>query len=243
MEQNDIILLDRYFDDQLSPQERQTVEARVLTEPELGADFALRQQQMLWLQQEPRRQAMLAQTADLGAQYFGEEEAVAPAPIRVTWTRRLLAAAAAVALLAVAVWVFRGAEKPTYAGYVQHAPLQLIQRGAAENTAVAAENAFNAGRYAEALPLLQNLRNAQPDNQVLQLYEGICYLEMNRNAEAMVVFQAIANGNSALKGEGVWYLALSHWKNGDITTCKQVLQQIQVGSDRYNQAQQLLSDL
>jgi predicted Zn-dependent protease len=242
MDQKDTSLLDQYFDNLLSPDERKAVEARVQNEPELAASFALRQEQADWLGREAGRRAMQAQTADLGTEFFGVQ-ASTPAPMQVSWSRRWLAAAAAITLLAVAVWFLNRTETPAYAAYSQHAPLQLTQRGNVEATKLAAETAFNSGKYEEALPLIQQLRSQQPDQVVLALYEGICCLETGRNTEANTIFQSIANGNSALKGEGTWYLALNYWKNGDIERCKSTLRLLQPSDDRFEQAQQILSGL
>lgn len=247
MNERDFTLLNDYFNGLLAPDDAQAVEARAATDAEFGEEFSLRQQMEAY----PRRAALRKSFTDtltaVETDFFQEKEGKKPEiqpPMTAKVNRmRWLAAAAALALLAVAVWFISSPEPAEYNQYAQHVPLSLTLRGAADQAASEAESAFNEKNYPAAFAALDRLLAEQPDNLTAQLYKGICLIELDRTADARAILVPIANDTSALRIEATWYVALSYLKEKNTAACRAELLKIPSGDVRYEQAQALLKKL
>lgn len=243
MNEQDHILLDAYFNGLLDEQEARALRNRVDTDPEWGAAFQLRQQMEQWLQQEPGRQAVSQTLTSVGADFFKENTSQTPLKAtKVNWKRSLLLAAS-FALLLVATWYFGTTRPPGYGQYAIHTPLSFTERGARQTLQSAAESDFSQGNYRKALQSLNTLLQEQPDNLTAVLYKGICLIELDQTVEARNVLQPVAGGNSALRMDAQWYIALSYLKEKNLARCKEALLLIDANSDQYEQARKLLSAL
>lgn len=248
MNEKDFTLLNDYFNGLLSAGDAQTVEARAATDAEFGEEFALRQDMEAYPRRAARHQEFADTLATVSTDFFQEissetSENQPSMTARVSRTRWLMAAAAAIALVAVAVWFFTLPGTADYSQYAQHAPLSLTVRGTADQAASEAENAFNQKNYTAALAALDRLLAEQPDNLTAQLYKGISLIELNRTADARVVLGPMADGTSALRTEAMWYMALSYLKEKNAAACRAELSKIPPGDVRYEQAQELLKKL
>ena len=245
MKEKDIQLLDDFFNDLLKEEERQTVLERAATDHEFAEELELRRQMSDWPRREAGRQALRENLETIGAAFFdapAEEQAPPAMKASVNW-RRWMMAAAAVMLLGVAVWFISRPEPSLYRQYAQYTPPSFTERGNVENAAAQAENAFKAGRYAEALAALDQMLVAQPENLTAILYKGICLLEINRPAEARAVLAPLAQGRSALRADATWYSALSYLLENNPEACKNALQALAPGEDHYEEAQKLIEQL
>lgn len=246
MEEKDITLLDNYFNGLLTAEERQAVLNRAGSEPGFAREFELRQQMENWPKREARRKALMETLDAIGPAFFEEAaaETQTPPPMKasVSWKRWMLAAAS-VALLAAVVWFFSLPEPSLYSQYAQHAPLALTERGPNETDAVEAERAFNAGRYAGALAALDHLLNTQPGHLRARLYHAICLLELNRPAEARAELEPLAQGQSALRGDAIWYVALSYLRENNAVACTETLERLTPNDDHYETARELIHQM
>lgn len=244
MEENDISLLDDYFNGLLPQTEQEAVRSRVATDPDFAREFELRQQMDDWPRREPGRKALAETLTVLNAEFF-QASATAKEPVMratVNW-RRYLAAAASVAVLIAAVWYFAFPEPSLYSQYAQHPPLALVERGASETAASAAERTFNAGNYGAALAALDSLLQIQPENPVASLYQGICLLELKRFADARAALAGLATGQSALRADAIWYTALSYLPENNPAACRDNLTRLRPGDDHFDAAQTLMRKL
>lgn len=245
MEEKDIQLLDDFFNDLLKADERQAVLDRAAADPAFAEEFELRQQMADWPRREAARKALRENLESIGAAFFdapAEEQASPPMTAQVNW-RRWVLAAAAVTLLGVAFWFLSRPEPSLYRQYAHYAPPAFTERGDAGNAAVRAENAFIAGRYAEALTALDQMLATQPENPAAILYKGICLLELNRPAEARAVLGPLAQGRSALRADAQWYSALSYLLESNPDACRNALLKLSPEQDHYEAAQKLLQQL
>lgn len=242
MEKNDLDLLDQYFNGQLDPEAAAAVQARSRTDAAFGAEFDLRQRMDQWLRQEAGRNALRGTLGQLGAAHFQPEMKARPG-----WllrNRSAIAAAASVVVIALATWFLWPAGSASYSDYNQHAPLFLVERGPdQDDPAAAAEAAFNRQDYPAALTALDQVLARQPEQLTALLYKGITLLELRRPADARTILTPIAAGNSALRGEARWYLALSYLMENNATACAAALKSIETGEQRYQAAQALLKRL
>ncbi len=248
MNEQDTILLDNYFNGLLTSAEAAQVQAHTSTDATFAAEFALRQKMEAWPRQSAQRQVFTESLAVLGTEFFSEKALETPAtPLltaRTNWTRWVLAAAASVALLLAATWLFQRPNGSLYEQYAgQHAPLALSDRSTDGNAAAEADAAFNGKNYAAALAALDRLLAVQPANSTAQLYRGICLLELHRPAEARAALQPLAAGTSALRADAQWYIALAFLQEKNGADCRAMLRQIAPGEAHYEQAQTLASRL
>ncbi len=245
MNEQDSILLDDYFNGLLAPDARRAVHERVETDPAFAQEFELRQQMEDWPRRQARRQALASTLGTIGVEYFAQSSAGQQPPhlkAQVNWQRWLLAAAS-VAILALAVWFISSPEPATYRQYAQYAPLALTERGTAASTAAEAETAFNAGDYTKALTTLDRLLAEQPGNSVARLYRGLCLLELSRPSEARATLEPLAQGQSVLRADAIWYSALSYLLENNPEGCRQTLSRLSAGDDHYAQSRELLKKL
>ena len=247
MNERDFTLLNDYFNGLLAPDDAQAVEARAVTDAEFGEEFALRQQMEAYPRRAAQRKSFTDTLTAVEMDFFHEKAGKAP-DIQPTMTAKVnrmrwLAAAAALVLLAVAVWFISSPEPAEYNQYAQHVPLSLTLRGAADQAASEAEDAFNEKNYPAAFAALDRLLAEQPDNLTAQLYKGICLIELDRTADARAILVPIANDTSALRIEATWYVALSYLKEKNTAACQNELSKIPPSDVRFEQAQALLKKL
>lgn len=248
MNEQDSKLLNDYFNGLLSEAGAQQVRDRVAFDPEFAGEFSLRVAMAEYPNRAAQQKAFVHTLATVEQDFFQENSAenAPPAPpmtLNINWKRWAAAVAAGLVLLLGAVWFFNQSGLPHYAQYAQHAPLSLTVRGAADQSNSAAEKAFAAGDYAGALSALEQIAAADPGNTTAKLYQGICLLEMDRIAEARAAFAPIALGQSALRGEANWYIALSYLKEKNYNACNSSLQYIEPGADHYEAAQEIMKKL
>jgi tetratricopeptide (TPR) repeat protein len=247
MNEQDQLLLHQYFNGLLTPEAAQQVRARAASDAAFGAAFTLQAAMEDFPRRATQRQAFMDTLAAVEPDFFQQTTAALPAgePLRVTrvnWARRG-AIAASVVLVIAAIWFFSRPVAPDYQQFAQHAPLSLTVRGSADATIVKAEKAFADKDYTQALEAINGVLAQDAFNITAQLYKGICLLELNRGLEARAVWQPIVSGNSGLKSEAQWYMALSYLKEGNTVECRAVLETITRGADRYPDARDLLDKL
>lgn len=244
MKDKDFALLDDYFNGRLNPAEAQDLLLRANSDTELAMELALREKMERFLRDRPERLALTDNLQTIGADYFPGQEAATPPVLkaRVSWTRRLMLAAAVLVVL-IAAWFLFAPEPSLYRQYAQYQPLHLSERGNSNALVVEADATFNAKDFPRALDALDRLLAAEPDNGSARLYKGICLLEMNRPADARKVLEPLATGRSALRAEGIWYTALSYLLENDLQGCKGALRQIEPPDPHFKAAQQLLKKI
>lgn len=248
MNEKDFTQLNDYFNGLLSPAEAQQVQARAAKDPVFGQEFSLRKDQEAFQHRAAQRQAFSDTLQAVEKDFFEEADAkitgvAPPMTAKVNWGRWAVAVAASVALLLGAFWFFNQSTIPEYRQYAQHAPLSLTVRGIVNPEISKAENAFAAKDFQKALTSLQLVLIADPDNITARLYEAICLIELDRGEAARAVLLPIANGASALRGEAVWYTAISYLKEKNYAACKAALQNIQLDADHGEEAKKLLEKL
>lgn len=162
--------------------------------------------------------------------------------------KRMIAAAAVVAIgvIGILYYINSGKISPEklYVAYARHSDLKIQLRGnSTDSIAALAAGKFNNKNYNEALPLLQQYLQQQPDDIQVNFSQGICYLELDMYSDAEKIFSSIAAGQSAYAASATWYLALSSLKQKDIEECRSRLRSIPENSAYYSNAKELLGKL
>ncbi|MGH1437427.1 MAG: tetratricopeptide repeat protein [Lewinella sp.] len=243
MEEKDYKLLDQYLQDELPDDQKAAFRQRIKEEEPLAEELKLRQQMHTYLRTKAQQPDLEAAMKNLGGTYFSPaEKATKIVPIA---RRRLyvgLGIAAAIALVLL-VWNPFGSGN-LYKAYAQHPPLALVEKGDALALAQQAEVAYGEKDYKTAYDLLNELTDLSSENVQLQLALGISALETGRTTKARQLFEKLAEGNSALRNYGCWYLALSYLKTEEFAQAKAELQKLDDSDPAlYDKAAQLLEEL
>lgn len=217
MKEQDYITIEAFLEGTLSAAESRAVEERAARELPFAEALASRRRLYEHLRAKAGEASLRATLNEIGGRHFGQRDQQAVVkPIGRSNRRWLIGLVAAAAIALVMVFGGRLFAPPgdAYEQFAQHQELSLTERGA-DTGAAAAESAFNAGRYAEAIDRLQAYLQVQSDDERARLALGISFLERNQDSLAIEVFEKIAAGASTLAPYGNWYLALAAVKRGD----------------------------
>ena len=243
MNEEDYKLLDQYLQDELTDDQKTALLERLTSDEALAAALELRQQMHTYLRTQAQQPGLEEVMKDLGRTYFApakEEIKIVPMARR-RWSV-WVGVAAAIALILL-IWNPFGPDN-LYQAYADHPPLALVEKGDGQALAQQAEVAYQQGDFATAYPLLNELTALSSANVQLQLALGISALETGRTTKARQFFEELANGNSALRSYGQWYLALSYLKTEDFAQAKIELQKLDDADPAlYTKAAQLLEAL
>lgn len=223
MQSDDYMKIDQYLQGELPAAEREALEARFREEPELAAELEMRQQMDTYLRTQKQLPGLQEKMAALSQEHFDRMD---KPKVRQLARRRLFYAVAVAATFALLLFVWNPfASNDLYSQFADHAPLAIVEKGGEEALATQAEQAFGAGNYQVAYEALVEL-NAQTstDPQVL-LALGISALETGQMTEARQAFGILAEGQTALREYGSWYLILCHLKEGDNKAALELMQQ------------------
>lgn len=247
MNERDATLLHDYFNGLLTPEDAQQVRDRAATDTDFGQEFELREAMETFPTRQSKRRIFADTLTAVEKDFFQENdvEKAETTPVmtaKVHWGR-WLAAAASVALLAGAYWFFSQPSLPEYRQYAHHGKLSLTVRGTANAAASDAEKAFAVPDYAAALAALNRLLAETPDDITARHYQAICLMELGRTAEARAIWEPMASGQSALRGDAQWYIALSYLKENNLAACKTALQNVEPGSDHDQDVRKMLQQL
>lgn len=214
MNEQDYILIEQYLGGDLPPEQITAVEQLAADNAEFAAALADRRQLNGHLRATAGEEALRPTLSTLGDKYFRAEGEAAVRPMNSRrWMYGLIAAAMiALAVLVVGPWL---SPAGTYEQFAQHEPLSITERNNGPGASSAAEEAYNAGRYSDAVPLLEGYLEQQEGNEQARLALGVSLLETGRDQEAISIFKSIATGQSTLAPYGNWYLALAAVKRGD----------------------------
>ncbi|NOR27945.1 MAG: hypothetical protein GQ540_05405 [Lutibacter sp.] len=244
MKKENYITFDKYLNNELSNLELITFEEQLNSDADFKQEFeiykALETSLSSKYENEEKEKALRNTLSNLGSKYIKPENSTKKkGEIISLLNYKQYMVAASIALL-IGFFLFNNGE-PVYGDFSNHNSLELVVRSDNNETVIRAQEAFNSKNYKEALTYLTQLSNS--NDIEIELYKGICYLELNSYADADIIFDEISNGNSAFKNNASWYKALSMLKQEQFEACKYVLQTIPESADEYKQAKKLLRKL
>lgn len=243
MEEEDYKLLDQYLQDELPDDQKAAFRQRLKEEEPLAAELELRQQMHTYLRTKAQQPDLEATMKNLGSTYFSPlEKGAKIVPMN---RRRLYVGLSIAAAIALVLLVWNPFDSGNlYNAYAQHPPLALVEKGDALVLAQQAEAAYGEKDYKTAYGLLNELTDLSSENVQLQLALGISALETGRTTKARQLFEELAEGNSALRNYGRWYLALSYLKTEEFAQAKAELQKLDDSDPAlYDKAAELLEEL
>ena len=220
--------IEAYLLNTMPPAERELFEARLKAQPELASELEDARLVHTLVNYDGRTK-LKAQLQELHAAGPPEEET----PVIPLWKRSAFRAAAAVALLAIlAVFLWPGSS--TDGLFADHyTPMEntiTIMSGtdtSSNQLMRAGMELYDKGQYAEALAKLDAFLANTPNDQLIQLYAGICQLETNDLKGAEARFNAVMTaGGNLHQGAARWYLALTYLKEDKIGECRALLERL-----------------
>jgi tetratricopeptide (TPR) repeat protein len=234
MREEDYIWIERWLDGDLSAEEKAAFEARMESDPEFRQAVALRQDMASVVDGQLKREAFQAQLESVGSKYFDT-----PSPRRpYAWIILLLAVVTALVLWWSGLFSPQSPQN-LFQEYHQPPPIAWVSQGTQETLRSQAQTAFNQGDYSLALSHIDRLLTQNPTNPEYQWYRGICLLETGDLESALAIFSALAEGNTLLRPDAQWYLALTYLKMEHLEQCQEVLQEIPEESSYFEKARAL----
>lgn len=239
------IEFDKYLNNELNSSELESFNLRLNNDDEFKEVFeiykALEASLSSTISNEEEEIELRKTLSNLGATYIKEETPKKKTKVISLVNYRKLMVAASIALL-IGFFIFKDGN-PVYSDFSNHTALELVVRSGNNDLYVKAEEAFNSKNYEEALKQLTTLSNIYLNDTEIQLYKGICQLELSNYFEANAIFDKISQGNSSLIDTATWYKALTLLKQEKFMECEQVLRSIPESSDQYANAKKLLKKL
>ncbi|MFM9951031.1 MAG: tetratricopeptide repeat protein [Saprospiraceae bacterium] len=235
--------IDRYLSGAMDATEQQRFEQELSDDAQLVKDLAVQRDMAHFLQHQAKKSALQTQLQGIGGEYFKPQQAegkIIPMPRR-RWIG-IASAVAAAAVILLLLWQFWSAPS-LYGEFAQHPQLALSEKSVETPNWVETETAFQSGDYAKAETQLIQYTDQFPNDPQARLYLGICKMELDKTAEARLIFQDFAGAEASLKDYADWYLALNELKAGNEAACRTALKAIAPASSFFDRAQLLLERL
>lgn len=235
MEKNDLHLLSDYLADDLQESDREAVDQRLAHDAAFAALYRNRKAELNALKAIARAETKAALKAQF-AQQQAHQQAAAP---RKLWTLGAVSVAAAIALLVLfrlAPWEAAPSPRELALSYLEPFPL-TVDRGLTDTerpTWDAASQAYQAGEFETALPLLRRLHTTHPDDLLIALALAECLSQTGSFTEAATLLLPLAT-DSPFQDAAQWRLALNYLLAGNEASARPLLEAIANGP-HYRQA-------
>lgn len=211
-------LIDRYFENSLSPKEQFLFNDLLQNDQEFKNEFVFRK--------DLKKVIAASQQEDLKSTLGQFEDKIHKSSRLMFLPKKWLVAASIMILASVGIYSVKSSYFPSneviYQSYFTSCrnTIQPVVRGENPNTIeYRAFVAYEAHNYHKAINLFNSV--ADPDAAYINFYKGLSYLEVNKSAKAIELLMPISKatnlqGKSANFSEKAnWYLALAYLKNED----------------------------
>jgi len=222
--QDDII---RYVENELSPEERQKMDADLRQDAGLAAGISLYRELRATLAQrlpgDAGRDALLQTLGAMDKRYFKDEKRRKIIPMR-RWVAGI-AAAASVIIATVLLWPSGNGDYLQRLGHTQM--IGTGERGSdADSLLQQAAGYFNKEDFAGALPLLNRAYAADSSSQLALFYRGVAQWHTGAIDAARKDLQQVYTAGSVLQYEAALYMALTFAGQHNQAAAKEWLQKI-----------------
>tara|TARA_R110001583_G_scaffold27778_1_gene98971 strand:+ start:318 stop:1058 length:741 start_codon:yes stop_codon:yes gene_type:complete len=246
MKEEKYITFNNYIHKELSDSEIISFEEKLKSDADFKQEFeiykALETSLASKFENEEDEKELKNTISKLGSKYIKQENSTKKKGKLISlFNYKQFMVAASIALI-IGFFIFNNGE-PVYGDFSNHNALEIVVRGDTNGAAIKAQEAFNAKNYKDALQQLTILSETNTNDIEIELYKGICFLELNNYVEADVIFDAISSGKSSFVYTATWYKALSMLKQKQFEACKYVLKTIPESAAEYKQAKKLLKKL
>lgn len=237
---NDYELIQRFFEWELSDEERQAFEQRMESDTtflqRIESYQAIDEQiELQFNQNETAKQQKIKKD---WKNTKHEPTKVRPLASRKRWLRMTGIAASFLLLIALAWWLLPSntttSPQILASAYYQktgHQSVSTFRSSAEQNptdkTLEKASTAFKAKQYTQALDMLQAIPSIYPLYHQVVLLRGQCYFGLENWIEAVQQFQAVIDApEGGRKDLALWYQALTYLQQEEVEKAKQNLENI-----------------
>lgn len=227
--------IDAYLNGELNAEEQQAFEQELRSNQQLQeqvAAYRLLNSTVGKHQQAEQTLSELKKILDpLTHQYFKKEKAKV---FTMRRTMYMLVAAASVVL--ILMLTLPGTSPDNYS--FDDMPGAIV-RGAEDDKAKAAQ-LFNNKQYAEAATAFTKLKTTSPADATVDFYLGLSLIKTEKYAEALPLFETLANGTSAYAEDANFFAALSAYHLQENEEAKQYAEKVKEGSRYWKNAKAVL---
>jgi len=211
-------LIDRYFENSLSPKEQKQFNNLLQNDLKFKAEFQF---------QKDLKQVIEVNQKEGLRETVSKIEALAQKDSRMMMLpKKWIVAASLLLITGLATWTVKSTYFPSndaiYEEYFQleRNTVQPVVRGESINTIeYKAFAAYEARDFYKAINLFNSVQN--PEDSNILFYKGLCFLAVNKPENAIALFnQLTASELNTVQTEGLsdkanWYLALAYLKNNE----------------------------
>ncbi len=252
MSEKDLDLIERYFRDLLSEEERLAFEKRIESDEELKAEVDFHQDMLVAAQHEgdTALKKMFQQQETKSTNVANETVKIErPPTAKIFSLKKVMALAASVLFMVLSYWFYQQSllgSPDLFANNFEQYPnvIAPIERGETATTTL--EKAFAAyenKRYEEAISSFDQLENSTINFDVL-FYKANALLALGKNNTAMQAFEQVVNSKTKFSAQAKWYLALTYLKQNNNVQAKTILEEIiKDKSFNYQKAEELITQL
>lgn len=211
-------LIDRYFENSLSPKEQKIFNDLLQNDTDFKEEFTF--------QKDLKKVIAINQQEELKQVLTNKESDIQNDSIFSLLPKKWLVAASLVLLLGLSTWTFKSTFYPSnesiYAEYFQPARniVQPVVRGEEINTIeYKAFVAYESKDYYKAINLFNSVEES--DKASILFYKSLCFLALDKSEEAIGILTPLANADHLVSEDGEiyemskWYLGLAYIQNGD----------------------------
>ena len=228
-----IKLIERYFEGDLSAEERRAFEEKLATDEAFAEAFAMEKKIMYGIEESGNRR-LRARLDQLMAEESGKET-VPSTTAKVRKFPRfgsLALAASLLILVSVGIWWLLQPAAPDqiFASYYETPPFEEL-RGGEESPPdrEAAKRLYQAKDFRGASEKLESYLQTGAGEARDSLLLGICFLELGDFTPAARIFQSLKS-NLEINDQAIWYLALTYLRQEAWTEAKEELTLLTDGS-------------
>ncbi len=230
--------IDAYLNGELNAEDQQQFEQELRSNTQLQEQvnaYRLLNSTVGKHQQAEQTLPELKQILDpLTHQYFKQQKAKL-----FTMKRMIYMLAAAASVVLILLLTLPGTSPDNYS--FNDMPGAIV-RGAEDEKAKAAQ-LFNNKQYAEAATAFTKLRTTAPADATVDFYLGLSLLKTEKYAEALPLFETLANGSSVYAEDANFFAALSAYHLQQNDKAKQYAEKVKGGSRYWKNAKGVLKKL
>ncbi|MEM6344813.1 MAG: hypothetical protein AAF927_13060 [Bacteroidota bacterium] len=212
--------IEAYLSDELSEQDRADFGAKIQADPELAQTIQNTRQNILLFQAADRHLAK-----EELRQFYMQQEAKT-IPFR---NIAFYATVAATVLFLLVYNFYPSGERQSYqefaTAYYEPYPMTFSRSGEGAEFAQMATQAYQAGDYAGAIPLLEDWKAQNEGPDIPTFYLGHCYYQTGAFAMALNEWERITDSSPYFE-QTTWFRALAHLQMEQAEKAKEILQYI-----------------
>ncbi|MGI9552413.1 MAG: tetratricopeptide repeat protein [Aurantibacter sp.] len=241
IEEQNIVLIEKYLEGNLGASEREAFEKRLEDDPEFGQSVVQMENMVSGIKHAGRKD-IAKKLADLEATLpeVELEETSNVIELKQSRYRYWGAIAAGLALVLISSLFLLNynsgqTEQDLFTAYYEPYSGDLSRSGEEDlfDKTKKAEYAYALGQYAVAIPLFEEVISQEPTSK-LRFYLGNAYLSTGEGSKAAQQFEAVLRDiDYPLQDQAQWYLALSYLKAGNVDMARTNLEIITENSGSF----------